>query len=143
LNIQGRTAKYIELSNQLYGLIVDAFAFATRSTLGYWKSVLNIASRPYASTAIASTIGDNFNRAGELAQLTVGELRSRVQRTADFSEMFLAQVGKLQHAAPETYRDSLKLFVSSVDQVKDASTELSANGFKHRKTPANPVSVTP
>jgi hypothetical protein len=178
LSTQGNTAKYIEISNEAFGLIVDTFASATRSRLGYWKSVWEIASRAYASTAIASTVGESFDRASELANLTVGELRSRVQRTADFSEKFLAQVGKLQDAVLETYRYSLKSYVSTVDQVKDASTELlvdgvstvdqvkdaftelsvngvstvdqvkdastelSVNGFKHRKTPANPVSVS-
>jgi hypothetical protein len=157
VSTQGITAKYIELSNEGYGLIVDTVASATRSRLGYWKSFWEIASRPYASTAI---VRENFDRASELANLTIGELHSRVQRTVDFSEKCLAQVGKLQDAALETYRDSLKSYlpsvdqvndastelsvdgVSTVDQVNDASTELSVDGFNHWKTPANPVSVT-
>ena len=109
---QGNTAKHIELSNEAYGLIVDTFAPAMRSRLGYWKSVWEIVSRPYASTAIASTVGESFDRASELAHLTVGELRSRIQRTADFSEKFLGQVGTLQNAALEMYRgSSSRMFV--------------------------------
>jgi hypothetical protein len=124
LSTQGITAKYIELSNEAYGLIVDTIASATRSSLNYLKSVWEIASRPYASTAIASTVRENFDRASELANLTVGEINSRVQRTAEFSEKVLVQVGRLQDAARETYRDSLKPYVSTADQVKDVSTEL-------------------
>jgi putative transposase len=97
--MQGSTAKYIELSNEAYGLIVDTFASATRSRLAYWSSVWGIASRPYASTAIASTVRENFDRAHEFANLTMGELDSRVRRTANFSEKFLAQVGEAQDAA--------------------------------------------
>jgi hypothetical protein len=99
VSTQDNTAKYIELSNEAYGLIVDTFVSATRNRLAYWKSVWGIASRPHASTAIASTVRENFDRASELANLTIGELHSRVQRTVDFSEKCLAQVGKLQDAA--------------------------------------------
>jgi methyl-accepting chemotaxis protein len=123
MNIQGSTAKYLELSNQAYGVIVDTFASAMRSRLDFWKSVWQIASRPYASTAIASIMGENFDRASELTSLTVGELQSRVQSTADFSQKFLAHIGKLQDATHETYRDA-----STVGRVKDASTEMSGNG---------------
>jgi hypothetical protein len=107
LSTQRSTVKYIELSNAACGLIVDTVASATLRRLDYWKSVWEIASRPYASTAITSTVQESFDRASDIANLTVGELRSRVQTTADFSEKFLAQVGKLQDAALETYRDSI------------------------------------
>jgi hypothetical protein len=119
-------AEYIALSSEAYGLIVDTIASATRSRLNYWNSVWQIACRPYASAAIRSTVRENFDRASELANLTLGELSSRVQRTADFSEKLLAQFGKLQDAARETYRDTLTSYVSTVDHVKD--TSMSVNG---------------
>jgi hypothetical protein len=128
LNIQSNTAKYVELSNRAYALIVDTFDSAVQSRLSYWKSVWEIASRPYRSATITSAVGENFDRASALANLTVGEFCSRVQRTADFSEKFLAQVGKLQDAVLETYRDSVELTLSTVDQVKEASAELSVDG---------------
>jgi hypothetical protein len=117
LSTQGTTAKYIELSNEAYGLVVDIVASATLRRLDYWKSIWEIASRPYASTAIWSALQENFDRASDLANLTVGEFRSRVHTTADFSEKLLVQVGKLQDTALETYRDSLKSYVSTVDEV--------------------------
>ena len=119
-------AEYIALSSEAYGLIVDTIASVTRSRLNYWNSAWQIACRPYASAAIRSTVRENFDRASELANLTLGELSSRVQRTADFSEKFLAQFGKLQDAARETYRDTLTSYVSTVDHVKD--TSMSVNG---------------
>jgi hypothetical protein len=57
------------------------------------------------------------------------------------TELFVdgvSTVDQVKDASTELLVDS----VSTVDQVKDASTELSVNGFKHRKTPANPVSVS-
>jgi hypothetical protein len=74
-------------------------------------------------------VRENLDRASELANLTIGELHSRVQRTVDFSEKFLAQAGTLQDAALETYRVSLKSDVSTVDQVNDAFAELPVDGI--------------
>ena len=66
MSTQDNTAKYIELSNEAYGLIVDTFVSATRDRLAYWKAVWGIASRPYASTAIAR---ENFDRARACFQM--------------------------------------------------------------------------
>ena len=142
MSTQGSTAKYIELSTRTYALIVETFASATQSRLDYWKSVWKITSRPYASTAIGSAPGENFDRVSELTNLTVSELHSRGLRIVDFSEKLLAEIGKLQDSARETYRDSVKSNDSTVAQVKDAATEVSVNGFNHRETPANLVSVS-
>jgi hypothetical protein len=151
MSTQGSTAKYIELSSRTYELIVDTFASATRSRLNYWKSVWEIASRPYGSTAIGSTVRENFDRASELTNLTVSELHSRGQRTVDFSEKFLTQVGQLQDAARETHRDSSTSNGSTAGQVKDGATESvdgvstvdpAINDFKYRKRAADPVSVS-
>ncbi len=160
MNTQGSTAKYVALSNRVYTLIVDTLDSAARSRLGYWTSVWEIASRPYPSPGVTSAIGENIERASELANLTAGEFCSRVQITADFSEKFAVQVGKLQDAVIETCRDSLKATVSTVDQVKDArvepslegvstvehvedaSAEVTFNGLKQRKKSAHPVPAT-
>jgi hypothetical protein len=136
MNAQANTAKYIELSTRTYALIVDTFSSATRSRLDYWKSVWQIASRPYASTAI--DVRENVDRVSALTNLTVSELHSRGLRTVDFSEKLLAEIGKLQDSARETYRDSVKSNDSTVAQVKDAASEVSVNGFNHRETPPNP-----
>lgn len=129
MSTQGSTANYVELTGQAYGLIVDAFASVSRSRLDYWKSVWEIASRPYTSTAIDATVRENFDRAQQLADLTVGEFRSRGQASTEFSEKFLAQIGKLQDAGVEVFRDSLKAYVSSLNQVQEATTTaLAVNG---------------
>ncbi len=137
MSTQASTENYIELSSQTYELIVDALATAARSRLDFWKSVFEIAARPYASTALEPVVRENFERAGELSNLTVGELRSRGQRTAEFSEKFLNQVGKLQDAALETFRDSLKSYVSAVNQVKDAATEAATELSPNVLKPSN------
>jgi hypothetical protein len=142
VSTQDSAANYVELTGQAYLLVVDAFAAVNRSRLGYWKSVWEIASKPYASTAIDSTVRENFDRAGQLADLTVAELRARGQISADFSEKFLSQIGKLQDSALETFRASLKTYASAMNQLKDATTELSGNGVKPREKPATLAPVS-
>lgn len=139
MSTQGSTANYVELSGQAYGLVVDAFASINRSRLAYWKSVWEIVSKPYASTAIESAVRENFDRANQLANLTVGELRTRGQISADFSEKFLTQIEKLQDAGLEAFRDSLRTYASSVKKLQEATTELSANGVKPQEKPASLV----
>jgi hypothetical protein len=142
VSTQGSTANYVELSGQTYELVVDTFASVARRRLDYWKSVWEIASRPYGSTAIESTVRENFDRASQLANLTAGELRSRGQVAAEFSEKLLTQAGKLQDAALETFRDSLKTYASTVSQLKEATAELSTNGVKKQEKPASLVTAS-
>jgi hypothetical protein len=140
MSAHGNTAKYIDLSTRTYALIVDTVASATRGRLDYWKSVWQIASLPYASTAI--DVRDNFDRFSALTNLTVSELHSRGLRTVDFSEKLLAEIGKLQESACETYRDSVRSNDSTVAQVKDAATDVSVNGFNQSEDAPNLVSVS-
>jgi hypothetical protein len=128
MSMQDNTAKYVELSSRTYELMVDTFASAARGRIDYWKVVWEIASRPYASRAIGAAVQENFDRTSELTNLTVSELHSRGQRAVDFSEKLLTQVGQLQDAALETYRDSSRSIGSTVGQGTDAATELSVDG---------------
>jgi uncharacterized phage infection (PIP) family protein YhgE len=129
MSTQGTTAKYIELSNEVYEVFLDTFTSAMQGRIDYWKSVVEIASRPYPTKPSGSTLRETFTRASELTNLTFGELSSRVQRTADFSEKILTQFEKLQATTIEMYRESLTSYVSAVDKAKDASAEL-ADGLK-------------
>jgi hypothetical protein len=130
MSTQSSIAKYIELSNAVYELFLDTFASAIRGRIDYSKTVFDIASRPYPTNSNGSALRGAFARAGELTDVTVVELCSRVQRTADFSEKFLVEVEKLQDANLKLYRDSLTSIVSAVDQVKDTSADL-VGDLKH------------
>jgi hypothetical protein len=144
------TAKYIELASRTYELILDTLASATRSRITYWKSVWEIASRPYASRTIGARVQENFDRTSELTNLTVDELHSRAQRAVDFSKKLLNEAEQLQDTTGEIYRDSSTSIGSAVGQepivaAKDLSVdgvstvEHSSNG---RRTFENLVSVT-
>ena len=121
--MQTKTTAYIELTKDTYSLILDTLASATRSRVDYWKTAWDIVSRPYASTAFGPAAKENADRATELAGLTIEELRSRVERGANFSEKILAQAGKLQDAALETYREAVKSTSSAVEHIKTEVSE--------------------
>jgi len=141
VSTQGSTANYVEVSSQAYTLIVDVLGKAVRRRLGYWKSVWEVVSRPYTSTAIDSVVRENFDRANQLSDLTVAELRARGENAAEFSEKFLYQVEKLQDAGVEALRDSLQAYVSTVDKVKEAAAS-PVNGSKPKDKAANLVSAS-
>ncbi len=139
MSMQGSSAKYIELSNEVYELLLDTVASAIRARIGYWKSVLDVASRPYPTNSNGSALREPFARAGELTDITVVELCSRVQRTADFSKKCLVEVEKLQDANLELYRQSLTSIISAVDQAKDTSAELAGDLKQLSVSTANKV----
>lgn len=164
MSTQSNTGKYFELSKDAFGLFLDTVTSATRGRLEYWNSLLEIASRPYASGAIDSVLKETLNRANELTNVTISEVGTRVQRTADFSEKVFTQLEKLQDLNLETYRDSLKWSSDKLDQVKEtsahalatveksalsvaedfneASRELSVEGVAPWRTSASPVSAS-
>jgi hypothetical protein len=149
MSTNNSAVKYIGVSSRTYELIIDTPASTTRSRLEYWKSVWEIASRPYASRAIGATIEENFERTRELTNLTVNRLHSRSQRALDFSKKLLAQAEQLQDTAREAYRDSLKPIDSAVGRVIVAAEELSVGGASTvdqssngRKRPANALSIS-
>ena len=80
------TSSYVALASQTYGLFVDAAASANQRALGYWKSLYEIASRPYASTAVENAVRENFDRANQVVSLTINELQANGAKSAEFTE---------------------------------------------------------
>jgi len=60
------TPSYVELSSQAYALFVNAFADYNQRSLAYYRSLWEIVSRPYASTAVETTVRENFDRANQV-----------------------------------------------------------------------------
>ena len=125
------TPSYVELSSQTYGLLVDAAAAANHRYLGYVKSLYEIVSRPYASSAVETNVRENFDRAHQVVELTVNELQTSGQKTAEFAEKFVAHGAKLQDSWVQGFRGLLKTGISNMTYVKDA-TETSFDGFAKR-----------
>jgi hypothetical protein len=126
-----RTSSYVELSSQTYGLMIDAYASTQERALGYVKSLYDIVSRPYTSSALEATVREGFDRAHQIVGLTVGELQKNAQKNADFAEKFVAHAAKWQDTWTEAVRGLLKTGIANMTYVKDAA-ETSFDGFAKR-----------
>jgi hypothetical protein len=125
------TPSYVELSSQTYGLFVDAVASANHRYLGYMKSLYEIASRPYASSAVETNVRENFERAHQVVELTVNELQTSGQKGAEFAEKLVSHAAKVQDSWVQGFRGALKTGISNMSYVKDAA-ETSFDGFAKR-----------
>jgi hypothetical protein len=118
---QEMTSSYVELSGQAYNLFVDAFASANQRALGYAKSLFEIAARPYASVMPAAVAQENFSRANQMVSLTVGELQTTGQKTAEFAEKAVAHGAKLQETYVAAMRGLVNSGISNMNFVKETT----------------------
>ena len=97
--------------------MVDAFASANQRGLDYWRSVWEIVSRPYSSTAVDSNVRDNFERANQIVALSIGELQANGQRTSEVVEKLLSVTGNLQDSYVHSLRGLMKTGISNMNFV--------------------------
>jgi len=141
LSTKKTTTGYVELTNEVYALFVDAYGSAGKRALNYWKSVWEIASRPYTPVTIDSVVRTNFERANQLTSLTVDELRSAGRESAEVAEKLLAEGTKAQDTSLERLRGLLDTYASNLNYVKEnASAQLDdfskrLDGLEKRKVP--------
>ena len=117
------TTSYVELGSQAYSLFVDAFADYNQRTLAYYRSMWDIVSRPYASTAVETTVRENFDRVNQVVSLTVNELSTNGAKGAEFTEKLGRHAAKLQDAAAEAYRGVINTGISNMNFVKETATQ--------------------
>lgn len=117
------TPSYVELSSQAYSLFVDAYASANQRTLGYLKSVWEIASRPYASTALETTVRENFDRANQVVSLTISELQTNGAKGSEFVEKLSTHNAKVQDSVANGFRGLVTTGISNVNFVKETATQ--------------------
>ncbi len=123
MQFKEQTASYVELSSQTYSLFVDAMASYNKRSLEYTKSLWEIASRPYASTAIETTVRENFDRANQMISLTVSELQTNGQKSAEFGEKLVAHGAKVQESLVATMKGLVDTGISNVNFAKDSATQ--------------------
>ncbi len=121
MSTQNTTADYGELTSEVYALLVDAFALTDKRALNYWKSVWDITSRPDTPVTIDSVIRKNLERANQLTNLTIGEMRSAGRESAAFAEKLLAEGTKVQDTALGSFRRLLDKYAVNVNYVKETT----------------------
>ncbi len=119
--LKASTPSYNELSSEYYALYVDAFATANRRGLDYFKSLYEIASRPYASSAVEQTVRENFDRLNQVISLTIAELQNSGQKAVELNDKLTKQNVKLQESAIEALRGLTKTGLSNLEYVKETA----------------------
>lgn len=119
--VKTAVASYLELSNQTYSLLVDAYAAVSRRKLDYVKALYEVAARPYASTAVEQIVRENFDRTDQALSLTIAELQTSIAKTAELSSSWLKQAAKVQESTLDASRALVKASVSNLAFVKESS----------------------
>ncbi len=128
---QEMTSSYVELSTGAYAMFVDAFASANQRALGYAKSLYEIATRPYASLSPQSIMRENFERGNQIVALTVGELQTTGQKSAELAEKAVTQGAKLQETYVAAMRGLVNTGISNMNFVKE-TTDRQIDDFSKR-----------
>ncbi len=118
---QEKSAGYAELTTEAYTLFVDAFAAANQRALDYSKSLWQIVTRPYAATAIDAALRENIDRTNQIFSLTIDELQTNGQKTAELAEKLVAHSAKLQDTYVQSLRGVLDTGVSNLKYIKDVA----------------------
>jgi hypothetical protein len=119
---------YVELSSNLYSSLVDAMGAANQRTLNYGKSVYEIASRPYTSTAVDAALRENFDRMNQIVETTVAEVQQNGRHATDFVQQLLEHGAAVQETLVETGRTMATMSASNMAFVKE-SAEAQAETF--------------
>ena len=116
------TASYTELSSQGYALWVEALAEYNQRALNYYRSLWEIASKPYASTAVDTNVRENFDRANQIVGLAINELSHAGARNANNAEKFAQHGAKVQDAWMNALRGAVNTGISNMHYVKETAT---------------------
>lgn len=118
---QEMTSSYVELSSQTYALFVDAFASANQRALGFAKSLFEVASRPYASLTPMAIVQENVGRGNQMVSLTVAELQTAGQKSAELAEKAVTHGAKLQETYIGAMRGLVNSGISNMNFVKETT----------------------
>jgi hypothetical protein len=126
-----QTKSYLDLTSQAYTVLVDAYAATQQRYLGYGKSIFEVLTRPYASTALETTSRENFDRVNQIVELTVSELQHAGTSAAKLGEKIVSQNAVLQEKVLESARGMMTTAISNMNFVKD-TTDKQFEGFAKR-----------
>jgi hypothetical protein len=114
-------SEYVELATAAYTLLADNYTSATSRSLEYWKSVWQVASKPFSTTAPDATMRESFDRMNQIVGLTVGELSASGRQTSELAEKLLAHSAKVQDTYVNMSRGLANTGISNLNFVKDTA----------------------
>jgi broad specificity phosphatase PhoE len=121
MSSNGATSSYLELASQTYSLFVDAYVSANQRALEYAKHVVEIGTRPYGASTVEAAFRENFERTTEVMTLSIAELQTSGQKTAELAEKLAAQAAKLQESYSGALRGLVDTGISNMNFAKDTA----------------------
>jgi hypothetical protein len=116
------TASYVEQASHIYSLFVDAYASANQRGLEYAKSLWAISSKPYSTSDVQVAVQEGFDRANQVVSLSVAQLQTNGQKSAEFAEKLVADLAKLQESYTQSLKGLVDTGISNINYVKDTAT---------------------
>ncbi len=123
MQLKDETASYVQLSNQTFSLITNAMTAYNKRALDYSNSLWEITSRPYASTAVETTVRENLDRTNQIVSLTIQELQINGQKSADLAEKLVAHGTKAQETMMNSIKGLVETSISNMNFAKDSATQ--------------------
>ncbi len=123
MQFKDQTASYVELSRQTFSLFTDAMSASNKRALDYSKSLWEIASRPYASTAIETTVRENLDRTNQIVSLTIHELQTNGQKSTELAEKLVAHGTKVQETMMNSMKGLVETSISNMNFAKESATQ--------------------
>lgn len=123
MQFKDQTASYVELSSQTFSLLTDAMSAYNKRILEYSKSLWEISSRPYSSTAVETTMRENFDRTNQIVSLSIHELQTNGQKSTELAEKLVAHGTKLQETMMNSMKGFVETNISNMNFAKDSATQ--------------------
>lgn len=123
MQYKDQTASYVELSSQTFSLLTDAMSAYNKRILEYSKSLWEISSRPYSSTAVETTMRENFDRTNQIVSLSIHELQTSGQKSTELAEKLVAHGTKFQETMMNSMKGLVETNISNMNFAKDSATQ--------------------
>jgi hypothetical protein len=116
------TTSYIELTNQVYKLVVDATAATTGVVLDHHQRRTDLLLRPLNPAAgVDGNARELIERAKQITSITALEHQAISQKNAELSEKLLAHAAKVQDSLFHSWRGIWDTSLSNLNYVKETT----------------------
>lgn len=115
------TTNYIDLSNKVYELALDAVAQAQKRFLEHTKNVCEISLRPYTASSPEAFAREHIERISQISSLAVSEAQTAGQKNRETAQKASELIQKALDSATNTQRGLWNTSLSNLNYVKETT----------------------
>ena len=128
------TSTLVDLTSESNKIVIDAVATANRRAVAYYKGLWNIVSRPFPSKDLKDNVGEGFERAEQIVDLTIQEMEADSKLAIEFAEKALAQATKAREEAVNVAREYAKTGVSTLKSALESTESTLKTALENTET---------